>query len=92
MAVAKRQKKGKVHKNRTKENPRTGVRTSGETNSPPGQPNLHRAGSGGWGGGGYKCVKGESLEELRPFLRGQPALMPQGYTILCLPNKTLTSN
>ena len=36
MAVAKRQKKGKVHKNRTKENPRTGVRTSGETNSPPG--------------------------------------------------------
>ena len=39
-------KKGKVHKNRTKEGPRTGVRTSGKTSSPPGQPSLQRAGSG----------------------------------------------
>jgi len=36
MAVAKRQRKGKTHKNGTKENLRSIVRTSGETNSPPG--------------------------------------------------------
>ena len=44
--MAKRQRKEKAHKNRTKVRLRTGVRTSGETNSPPGLPNLHRAGSG----------------------------------------------
>ena len=47
MVVTKRQRKGKACENGTKENPRTGVRTSGERNSPPGQPNLYRAGSGG---------------------------------------------
>ena len=36
MAVAKRQRKEKAHENRTKEVLRTGVRTLGETNSPPG--------------------------------------------------------
>ena len=36
MAVAKRQRKEKARENRTKEVRRTGVRTSGETNSPPG--------------------------------------------------------
>jgi len=36
MVVAKRQSRGKAHKNRTKEGLRTGVRTSGKTNSPPG--------------------------------------------------------
>ena len=36
MVVAKRQRKGKAHKNGTKENLRTGVRTSDETNSIPG--------------------------------------------------------
>jgi len=36
MAVAKRQRKGKAHENETKENPRTGVRTSDEANRPPG--------------------------------------------------------
>ena len=46
MAVAKRQRREKAQENGTKENPRTGVRTSDEANSPPGQPNLHRAGSG----------------------------------------------
>ena len=35
MAVAKRQRKGKAHENGTKENPWTGVRTSGETNMAP---------------------------------------------------------
>ena len=29
-------KEGKAHKNRTKEGPRTGVRTSGRTDSTPG--------------------------------------------------------
>ena len=37
MVVTKR-KKGKVRENRTKEGPRTRVRTSGKTNSPPGNP------------------------------------------------------
>ena len=32
--VAKRQRKGKACKNGTKENPRTGVRTSGEHHAP----------------------------------------------------------
>ena len=35
MRVAKRQRKGKVHENGTKENLRNGVRTSGETNTLP---------------------------------------------------------
>ena len=38
MAAAKRQRKGKARKNRTKENPWTGVTTSGETNMPPSWP------------------------------------------------------
>ena len=46
IAVAKTQRKEKAFENRTKEDLRTRVRTSGETNSPPGQPNVHRAGSG----------------------------------------------
>jgi len=33
--VAKRQRQEKAHKNGTEENPRTEVRTSGETNSSP---------------------------------------------------------
>ena len=45
--MAKRQRKEKARKNGTEENPRTGVRASGETNSSPGQPSLHTAGSGG---------------------------------------------
>ena len=35
-AVAKRQRQEKARKNGTEENPRTEVRTSGETNSSPG--------------------------------------------------------
>ena len=46
MVVAKT-RKGKAHENRTKEGPRTGVRTSGRTSSAPGWPGLHRAGPGG---------------------------------------------
>ena len=36
MAEAKRQKGKKAHKNRTKEGPRTRVRTSSKAKSPPG--------------------------------------------------------
>ena len=53
MAVAKGQRKEKARKNRTKESPRTRVRTSGKTNSPPGQTSLHKAASEG----GEKRIK-----------------------------------
>ena len=36
MSMAKRQRKEKLTENGTKENPPTGVRTSGEINSSPG--------------------------------------------------------
>ena len=49
-------KKGEAPKNGKKEGPRTRVKTSGETNSPPGYPSLHRAGSGG----GVKHIKSET--------------------------------
>ena len=39
-------KEGKARGNRTKEGPRTRVRTSGKTNNTPGWPNLHRTGPG----------------------------------------------
>ena len=76
MAVAKSQRKEKACKNGTKENPRTKVRTSGETNSPSGQPNLHRAGSGG----GDKHIKRRA--KTGPLLLGQPALMLSGVISL----------
>ena len=44
MAVAKSQGREKARENRTKEGPRTRVRTSGRTNNTPGRPNLHRTG------------------------------------------------
>ena len=46
MAVAKRQRKGKSRKNRTQEDSRTGVRTSGKTNNTLGWRSLHRTGPG----------------------------------------------
>ena len=46
MAVAETQGKGKAHKNRTKEGPRTEVRTSGGTALLP-KLNLHRTRPGG---------------------------------------------
>ena len=61
-AAGEKTRKGKAHENRTKEGPRTRVKTSGKINSPPGQPNLHRAGQAQWGGD--KCIKGGSLERL----------------------------
>ena len=55
--VVKRQRRGKAHENRTKEGQRTGVRTSGRTNSTPGLANLHRAGLGAVGAGVGKNIK-----------------------------------
>ena len=43
MEVVKRQRKEKFE-NRTKKDLRTRVRTSGKTNSSPGQPSLQRTG------------------------------------------------
>ena len=68
MSMAKRQRKEKPTENGTKENAPTGVRTSGETNSSPGQPSLHTAGSGG-GEQAYK--RGANVE----LLLGQFTLM-----------------
>ena len=69
---------GKVHKNRTKEGPRTGVRTSGKTNSTPCQTNLHRTGPRG----GEKTYKNRSqrARDLSLFFMslGQHAVMPRG--------------
>ena len=56
------------------------MRTSGKTNSPPGSPNLHRAGSGGEGK--------KKIEPLSLPLLGRPALTPRGCIFLCLPNQT----
>ena len=55
MVVAK--KTGNAQRNRAKEGQRTGVRTSGRTNSTPGLANLHRAGLGAVGAGGGKNIK-----------------------------------
>ena len=46
MAVAKRQGREKPLENKTKEDPKTKVRTSGKTNNTLGWPNLHRTGPG----------------------------------------------
>ena len=88
MAVAKRQRKEKACKNGTKENPRTRVRTSGETNSPPGQPNLHMAGSGE--GGKKKKKRGANIEPRALLFTsfGQARPHARGCICLCLPNKT----
>ena len=86
MVVAKR-KKGKVRENRTKEGLRTRVRTSGKTNSPPGNPIYI-----GQAQGEEKNIKGGANIEpgllFSLYLLGQPAHMPQGCVFLCLPNKT----
>ena len=86
MVVAKR-KQGKVRENRKKEGPRTRVRTSGKTNSPPGNPVYI-----GQAQGKEKNIKrGAKIEPGLLFslcLLGQPAHMPQGCVFLCLPNKT----
>ena len=90
MVVAKT-RKGKAHENRTKEGPRTRVRTSGRTNSIPGWPSLHRAGPAGRI---KKNIKrgakelGVSLSLFSSSLLGQHAFMPWGCIFLYFLNKT----
>ena len=86
MVVAKR-KQGKVRENRKEEGPRTRVRTSGKTNSPPGNPVYI-----GQAQGEEKNIKRGAKIELGSLfslrLLSQLALMPRGCIFLCLPNKT----
>ena len=69
MVVAKKQKRRKACENGARENSRTRVRTSCETNSPNCIVQAQ-------GGGGDKGIKGGSQAGLRPLLWGQPALTP----------------
>ena len=88
--MAKGQRKEKAHENRTKEGLRTGVRTSGEANSPLASPiyivQAH--------GEEKKHKTEEPKIEPSPLLLfsllllGQPTLMPRGCVFLCLTNKT----
>ena len=78
--MAKRQRKEKAWENRTKEDPRTGVRTAGETNTPLSWlANLHRAGS----------VERRQMHKRRNPRRieasplGSTCLIPQRCMILC---------
>ena len=77
MEVAKRQREEKARKKMTKENSRTGVRISGETNSLPDKPNLHK--------GRRKKQKQEPKFSLWLIFFSH---LFQGYIFLCLPNKT----
>ena len=74
-------RKGKAHRNRAKEGPRTGVRTSSRTNSTPGQPNLHRAGPRGRKKHVKTGAKGPGLSLLFTSL-GWRALTPRGCIFL----------
>ena len=82
MVMAKRQRRGKVPENGIKENPRTQVRTSGETNW------LAQFAQGRLNQGRRQNVqKRGSQDGLRPLLLGGSTL-----TFLCLPKKTLSCN
>ena len=84
MVVAKRQRREKACENKTKEGPRTRVRPSGKANSPPGQPNLHRAGSGR-GGKTYKKSQNwaYSLSSLRVFWVSLPSCLEYIFPFAC---------
>ena len=69
-----------------KENPCIGVKSSGETHTPP-----------SWLAQFAQVrLRGEETKKRKPRLRllfyGWPALMPEGCTILCLLNETLSCN
>ena len=77
----KDKERGKPMKKEQRKILRTGVRTSGETNTPASWLALICI----WQaqGGGGKCTKRGSLEGLRLLLWGHPTLTPRGCTILC---------
>ena len=81
----KKIRKGKAPENRTKEGPRTRVRTSGKTNSSPDLPNLHRAGPGG-GGKTYKKrnqrAEGLSLSSLPVFWVGMLSCLEEVFSFI----------
>ena len=89
MVVAK-DKKGKAHENRSKENLQIGVRTSDEANMPPTW--LAQFAKAKLSGKETKYIKRGSQNLLRPLLWGWPTFTPPGYTLLCLLNKTLSCN
>ena len=82
--------KEKAHENGTKENPRTRVRTSGKTNMPPSW--LAQFAQGRLREEETKHIERGSQDRLGYLLWGLPALTPQGCTLLCLWNKTLSCN
>ena len=76
MVVTKRQRKEKACEKGIKENPRTGVKTSGETAllaSP-----IYMGQAGGWTGcgRGNKRIKGGRQDRSRALLLGWPTLTP----------------
>ena len=70
--MAKRQIKGKAHKNGTKENLWTGVRISGETNTPPSW--LAQFALGRLEVGRGQMYKRRKPRRIEASLWGQPAL------------------
>ena len=66
MVVSKRQRKGKACKNGSKENPWTGVRTSGKKKHTHFLASPIFIGQAQWGGN--KCIKKGSQDGLRPLL------------------------
>ena len=66
---------GKARENRTKEGPRTRVRTSGKTNNTPGRPNLHKTGPET-----EKHIKREAKALFSPFCSlSLPCLMRRSF-------------
>ena len=90
MPVAKDNETEKPAKRKQRTNPRTRVRTSGKTNTPSSWLALICIRQ--VQGKETKHINRGSQDGLRSLLWGWHILMPQGCTILCLPNKTLRCN
>ena len=88
MAVAKRQRKEKPAKMEQKKIQGPGVRTSVKQTALLASPIY----IGQAQQVGDKHINGGSQDRLRPLLCSWPTLTPQGCTLLCLWNKTLSCN
>ena len=86
----KDKERGKPMKKEQRKILRTGVRTSGETNTPASWLALICI----WQAQkvGDKNVKKRESKQVGPLHWGQPAFTPRGCTILCLLNTTLSCN
>ena len=82
MAVAKRQRREKPRK-REQRKVWTRVRTSGKTNSPPGWPNLHRAGSRGRGKKHKKRRQNSARGFSSVFWVGLPSRLEDVFFFAC---------